>query len=254
MARVAPTMALWAAAACGTAADSGSPPARSSLSLDEVFTTEAVITLGEDPGDSIAAPGVFQARADGGVLLGDRLLPRVRAYDEEGQLDAAFGRFGEGPFEFRSISDLTETPSGRVVVLDASLGRLTYLTDRLLPDTLVQLPARAYRAEPLGEDLLLHMTLGVSTEGRSRLLTSPQLLHRWTGSGVAWSRYQLPFLPAERPYWGGFQRLPFAVAGDSIYVAYSLRYPVTILNAAGALVGEIGTPPGDVSGGSGVRT
>ena len=234
-------MALWAAVACGTAVDSRAPPARGSL--DDVFTTEAVITLGEDPGDSIAAPGVFRARADGGILLGDRLLPRVRAYDEEGRLEAAFGRFGEGPFEFRSIDGLAETPSGHVVVLDTGLGRLTYLTDRLLPDTLVQLPARAYRAEPLGEDLLLHMTLGVSTEGVSRLLSSPQLLHRWTGAGVAWSAYRLPFLPVERSYWSSIQRLPFAVAGDSIYVAYSLRYPVTILNAAGASVGETGTPP-----------
>lgn len=243
MARLAPALALWAAVACGTAADSGAPPARGSL--DDVFTTEAMITLGEDPGDSIAAPGVFQARADGGVLLGDRLLPRVRAYDEEGRLEAAFGRRGDGPFEFRSISGLTETPSGRVVVLDGSLGRLTYLTDQLLPDTLVQLPARAYRAEPLGEDLLLHMTLGMSSEGFSRFVTSPQLLHRWTGSGVDWSAYRLPFLPIERPYWFSLpgRGLPFAVAGDSIYVAHSLRYPVAILNAAGDSVGQVGSPP-----------
>lgn len=59
---------------------------------------------------------------------------------------------------------------------------------------------------------------------------------------VVWSAFRLPFVPRERSYWRSFVRFPFAVAGDSVYVASSLRYPVVILCAAGDSIGEIGEP------------
>ncbi|WP_420634372.1 hypothetical protein [Candidatus Palauibacter sp.] len=173
----------------------------------------------------------------------DGRLPRVRSYDGQGRLEAAFGRFGQGPFEFRGISDVAATPSGRVVVVDSRQDRLTYLTSELLPDTMVRLPGVAYRAGSLGEDLLLYMILTVERgEDASRLFRRPVLFHRWTGREVAWSAYALPFVPVERSYWSSFMRFPFDVAGDSIYLALSLEYPVTILSASGDSIGEIGVP------------
>ena len=42
----------------------------------------------------------------GGFVIADKLLPRIRSYHQDGRLDAAFGRFGDGPFEFRQIRSL----------------------------------------------------------------------------------------------------------------------------------------------------
>ena len=95
--------------ACGEA--EGPAPAVAAT-LEEVFVVESAMQLGEDPADSIAEIGDFVERRDGGYVIGDRFLPRVRSYDEEGRLEAAFGRFGEGPFEFQQIRAVAEAPSG----------------------------------------------------------------------------------------------------------------------------------------------
>lgn len=233
--------ALIAGAACAAAPDSEHRAIPGPL--EEVFRTEAVVTLGEDPQDSIATPGIFEERADGGFLLSDGQLPRVRSYDARGRLEAAFGRFGEGPFEFRGISGLAEESSGRVAVVDAGQGRLTYLTGSLRPDTVVRLPGVPRDVEPLGEDLVLALPLGEQREGVSRFFERPLLLQRWTPDGSAWSAYRLPYLPIERPYWNSIRRFSFDVGGDSIYVSFSLRYPITILNSSGDSIGVIGVPP-----------
>ena len=160
-------------------------------------------------------------------MIADRLLPRVRSYAEDGRLEAAFGRFGEGPFEFRRIDGVAEGPSGRVVVVDRRRQGLTYLTEDLQPDRLVSLPGVPYNVLSMNADLLLHMEIADS-EGSSRLLRRPALVHRLTGDAVAWSSYLFPFVQVERPYWGSYVRFPMAVAGDSVFVMSSLRYPVSI--------------------------
>lgn len=121
--------------ACGDAQGPAAAPV--AAPLEEVFVVEFAIQLGEDPADSIAEIGDFVERRDGGFVIGDRHLPRVRSYDQEGRLEGAFGRFGEGPFEFRRIAAVAETSSGRVVVADFSESRLTYLTGSLAPDTML---------------------------------------------------------------------------------------------------------------------
>ena len=232
---------ILAVAGCERAPGAAPPPVRATLA--EVFATEAVLELGEDPQDSISSPGVFAERPEGGFLLADEHLPRVRSYDEHGRLEAAFGRFGQGPFEFRGISGVTVTSSGRVVVFDSSQDRLTYLTRDLMPDTMVRIPGVAREGASLGEDLLLRVTLTAERPvGIARFVDRPRLFHRLAGSEVVWSAFRLPFVPGERSYWNSWVWFPFAVAGDSIYVASSLRYPVVILSAAGDSIGEIGAP------------
>ena len=239
--RALPLLTCLTAVGCTSEATPDRPAVRATL--DEVFATEAVITLGEDPQDSISIPGVWQERRRGGFLLSDGHLPRIRSYGEDGRLEAAFGRFGRGPFEFQQIGSLTETSDGRIAVVDAGQARVTYLTSDLLPDTLVSFPGVPRRVESLGGDLLVRMTLlSEWTDDASRFFRQPLLLHRVKQQRVVWSAHSLPFVPAERPYWMSIIAFPFAVAGDSIYVASSLRYPVAILNAEGDSVGKIGTP------------
>ena len=239
--RVLAVLTCLAGIACTSGATSDRPRVRATL--DEVFATEAVITLGEDPQDSISVPGVWQERRGGGFLLSDGHLARIRSYDEEGRLEAAFGRFGQGPYEFRRIGSVAETSEGRVIVVDAGQAGLIYLTSDLLPDTLVSFPGVPRRIKSLGDDLLVRMTLlSEWTEDASRFFRQPLLLHRVKQQSVVWSAHSLPFVPVERPYWMSIVDFPFAVAGDSIYVASSLRYPIAILNAEGDSVGEIDAP------------
>ena len=73
-------LSALAFAACEPA-DLPSPPTAPVIAtLDEALAVESVITLGEDPADSIAEVGAFTERRAGGFVVADRLLPRVRSY------------------------------------------------------------------------------------------------------------------------------------------------------------------------------
>ena len=223
--------------ACGEAESPATAPV--AATLEEVFVVEAVMQLGEDPADSIADIGDFVERRSGGYVIGDRFLPRVRSYDEEGRLEAAFGRFGDGPFEFQRIRAVAEAPSGRIVVASSRQSHLTYLTSSLAPDTMVALPGAPLDARALGPDLLVRMYLGDPDRGR---FGHPPLLHRMAPPELVWSSYALPFSLSERPYWSSFAPFPVAVGGDSTYVMSGLEYPVTIIDGAGQTVGTFGAP------------
>ena len=227
------------------ACESGKVPSASSISVvapfDEVFATESVITLGEDPADSIAEVGAFTERRAGGFVIGDRLLPRVRSYGEDGQLEAAFGRFGDGPFEFRRINSVVEKLSGQIVVPNYEQNNLTVLTATLQRDTLLRTPGPATRAMAIGSDLLVRM---IPLDGREARTSDarPPILHRMIGDSLAWSSYEIPFTMWDRPYWGSLVPIPITVAGDSIFAMSGARFPITILNGAGDTVGAMGSP------------
>lgn len=210
-------------------------------SLEQVFVVESVIDVGEDPADSIADVGAFLERRAGGFVIADRLLPRIRSYGEDGRLEAAFGRFGDGPFEFRQVSSLAETPSGEFVVADSRRSALFYLTPGLRPDTMVSVPGTPRRIVSFGPDLIVRMDQ-FAARGPSRLVAKPPLFHRLIDGRVAWSAYPARFSLAERPYWGSFATNLVAVAGDSIFVMTSLTYPITVIEGAGDSVGTMGKP------------
>ena len=220
---------------CGEA--DGPAPAPVAATLEEVFVVEGVMQLGEDPADSIAEIGDFVERRDGGYVIGDRHLPRVRTYDEQGRLEAAFGRFGDGPFEFRRIRAVAEAPSGRIAVRSLGQSHLTYLTSYLAPDTMVAFPAGVIDLFTLGPDLLVRMYGG---DPEARRFGHPPLLHRISPPEFVWSSYPLPFSSSERPYWSSFAPFPIAVSGDSIFVMSGVRYPITIIDGAGETLGTFG--------------
>jgi len=102
-------MATVAASLILILASCGRPPQIvASPPFDEVFELAEIIELGEDPADSIAEVGVFVERQDGGFIIGDWILPRVRTYTDDGSLEAGFGRFGDGPWELQRISGVAE--------------------------------------------------------------------------------------------------------------------------------------------------
>ena len=232
-------LAVLLLAACAEAKSPAAAPV--TATLEEVFAVDAVLQLGEDPADSIAEIGDFVERRGGGYVIGDLFLPRVRSYDEDGRLEAGFGRFGDGPFEFRQIRAVAEAASRRIVAASSHRSQLTYLTSSLTPDTLVTLPGSARDVLALGPDLLVRMIAGDPEERR---FGHPPLLSRRTAPELelVWSSYESPFSNSERPYWGAFARFPIAVGGDSTFVMSGLEYPVTIIDGAGETVGTLGTP------------
>ncbi len=180
--------------------DTPPPPVRPA-SLEELFVVETVIDIGEDPADSIADIGVFLERRAGGFVIADKLLPRIRSYHQDGRLEAAFGRFGDGPFEFRQIRSLAETPSGKLVVAEPRKAALVYLTSALRPDTIVSVPGAPRHIVSFGPDLVVRMDQ-LAGSGPSRLVAKPLLVHRLTGGRVAWSAYRAPFRLVSGPTGG----------------------------------------------------
>lgn len=221
--------------ACSPADVPHSPP------FDQVFRLEEVVELAEDPSDSIAEIGQFLERQAGGFLISDALLPRVRSYSSEGSLEMAFGRFGEGPWEFRRIHGIAETASGQVVVASFRNPWLTYLGNDMIPDTLVPLPELAVQGvHRFQQDLILH---GISNDAVATPAAreGAKRFHLLTDGRLEWSAWP-DFV--DKPYWGGLGGSPnLAVAGDSVFIMEPLRYPATVFNGAGDSVGTIGYPP-----------
>ena len=208
-----------------------------SPAFEEVFELVEVIELGEDPSDSIADMGEFFERRDGGFVIGDRLLPRVRTYREDGSLEAAFGRFGDGPWEFRRIRSVAELADGRIVVTGAHSGALTFLAPDLTPHSMLlvenYVPGTVL---PFGSDIVFG---GIGRDMYAADMDG--LYHRLVDGTVTWSSWNT--LAATMPYWNALGRAHATVGGDSVYAMAGLLYPATILNGAGDSVGTIGTPP-----------
>lgn len=204
--------------------------------FEEVFEVVEVIELGEDPSDSIAAVGEFFERTNGGFVIADRLLPRVRTYRSDGSLEAGFGSFGDGPWEFRRIQSVAEVADGRIVVTGAQSGALTYLTPDLTPHS--RLLIENYVPQmvlPLGRDIIFS---GLRTDIDVTQMAGN--FHRLVGGAVAWTSWRSGI--GRQPYWGGLGSLHAVVHGDSVYVMAGLLYPATILDGAGDAVGTVGTP------------
>lgn len=62
---------------------------------------------------------------NGAIAVADRQTPTIRVFDEKGLLTVKLGRNGEGPGEFRNISELFAT-GDTVTAFDSNLLRLTH--------------------------------------------------------------------------------------------------------------------------------
>ena len=209
--------------------------------FDEVFALAGTVELAESPTDSVAQIGMFRERRAGGFLISDRLLPRIRRYSEDGALEAAFGSFGDGPWEFRRMGGFAETTSGHVVVANWRNSWLSYLTPALTPDTIVPVPGLAvFGVEAFADGVILYGVRSVvlaTMGGREER----GHLHRLVADSIAWSAWTSR--TDDKPYWNGLGGgRSVTIAGDSIFVMEPLLYPATILNGAGDSVGTIGYP------------
>ena len=173
---------------------------------------------------------------NGDLLIGDRLIPRVRRYDRAGRLVAQFGAFGDGPYEFRRVGGVLEDGSGRVLVVDPRRGRLTALNADLQPDTSFRvMPLPAGPMLRLAEGYLMKTVAGRRTSGFA--LMSEEWVPRWRISAP------VPHSAQGNPYWGSYATTEFAASPESIVIAYSFQYPIQLYNRRGVPTATLGEPP-----------
>jgi hypothetical protein len=227
-------LALFMACSGGDSLPDGpvTPP-----SLEAAFQVVDTFLLEEVPGDSIADIGSVDVLPDGRILIGDRLLPRVRLYGADGRFMAAQGRFGEGPFEYQGIVSATMDVRGRVFVESVRSPHTTRLTSDFEADSIIPLPGGAVASVQvlrLGDGILQ-----VAGDFRSGLA----LQARDANGDVLWTAPSLPPGVNEKPYWSSVNR-PFVAATDRRVVAANrLVYPLTVYDLQGDTVAELGTPP-----------
>jgi len=172
---------------------------------------------------------------NGDLLVGDRVVPRVRRYRSDGSMLAEFGTYGDGPFEFRRIGGLVEGPFGEVIVADPARSRITGLGPDLRPDTSFRIrPSPAGSILRVGEGYLVKTLAG----------------RRTTGIEVKndeWERVWSTLVPApsiaERPYWSSYASTLVAASTDVIASAYSFSYPIRLYSVDGTALGTIEVPP-----------
>lgn len=181
--------------------------------------------------------GTLSVAANGDLLVGDRLIPRVRRYDRAGRLVAQFGSFGEGPYEFQRVGGVLEDKTGRVLVVDPGLGRVTVLNADLQPDTILRV-----RPPPLGPLLrlpeggfLIKTLAGRRTTGFS--LMSEEWVPIWQIPAP------VPRSAQENPYWSSYASTEFAASADAIVIAYSFQYPLQLYSHSGVPTIAFGEQP-----------
>ena len=232
-----PLLALWLASAV-TACDSDSPDHPSGgLSTEFSLAVVARIELEETTEAPLGDIGTVGVAANGDLLVGDRLIPRVRRYDRTGRLVAQFGSFGDGPYEFRRVGGVLEDGTGRVLVVDPGRGRVTALSADLHPDTSFRV-----RPAPLGPILrlpeggyLMKTVMGRRTSGFA--LMSEDWVPIWRILAP------VPASAQDNPYWGSYATTEFAASAEAVVIAYSFQYPIQLYSWQGVPTVTLGKQP-----------
>jgi hypothetical protein len=91
-----------------------------------VVGESAVVSTGGPDSDLYRVAGVVRLE-DGRIVLGDQ-AQRLLVFDTDGSHLRTLGRRGEGPGEFTNIAWIQRLPGDTLLVFDARLGRLSYMT------------------------------------------------------------------------------------------------------------------------------
>ena len=209
----------------------------SSGSKELSITVVARIELEDTKEAPLGEIGTLAVAGNGDLLVGDRLIPRVRRYDRTGRLVAQFGAFGDGPYEFRRVGGLLEDGTGRVLVVDPRRGRLTALDAGLHPDT-------SFRVIPVPAGPILRLTEGgylMKTVAGRRTSGFALVSEEWV---LLW-QIPAPVPPSAQgnPYWSSYATTEFAVSAESIVAAYSFQYPIQLYDRLGVETAALGEQP-----------
>lgn len=110
----------------GLGCDEGAEP-RSAVEVRRSTLAPAIVFSHEISGfERTFSDGArFDVGPNGRLAVLDRMSTKVQVYDSAGSFDFEFGRFGQGPGEFRSPQDVAFAPDGQILVLDEGNRRLS---------------------------------------------------------------------------------------------------------------------------------
>ena len=91
----------------------------------DIAGTLAIGGVDGDESDLFGRVSGLVISMDGSIHVADDQSKDVRVFSASGEFVERYGRDGEGPGEFRTISGLGRTPNGGIAAVDGSLGRLT---------------------------------------------------------------------------------------------------------------------------------
>lgn len=107
--------------------------------------------IGEEPGDTtLLLPG-FMRFQNGRLLVYDYGDARLKVFDPDGTWLWSFGRFGDGPREFRNPTDVMIGADGFLWVLDRGAGRITRVSPGGELFDLIALGTTAWRFLPTAD-------------------------------------------------------------------------------------------------------
>lgn len=217
--------------------------------------------LSSEPRVEIGLDGVelHQVRAaaslgDDRIVVADAGNTRILVLSPAGELLLAFGSQGDGPTEFRAVSDMAATEGDTLVVYDGLAGRTsvwlpdgTHVGTRRLPQVggmstwfVDALSASAYLAtryeHPSGEDLSLLGTPLLKVDATSDDVETLgswawRYVYRYTTEGGV-TAYDAPF----------FGQTRFVAVGSAICVVPLGGLTVLVLEANGSIRAEVPLP------------
>lgn len=231
--------------------------------FDSYFSETARLQLQDDSADLIGDVGSMIETLDGDLVASDPVKSRILRFDRFGRRKARFGHYGEGPFEFGTLGEIVEDGEGRVVVPDSKRSRVTILTRDLVPDTTFSLAPR-----PLGQVIVMGTRIILTTAAPTSAIPAGRAA-QFSLMDDAWQPVWNVTPPSpgtvhSHPYWDSYATTPAAASSKSLFVAYSLRYPIYRYNTVGRLVDSLVEPPrsfrqatllrpGDFAGSDGVE-
>lgn len=225
---------VFVASGCGGAS---AGPVRQAP-FDEVFTVLDTIVLEEATNDPIAEIGTFLESASGDLIIGDRMLPRVRRYAPDGALLSSTGTYGSGPREVRSVGGIAESGDS-LLLTDPRNARIQILRDDL--SFIGALGALGAGVAPSGQ-ILTSENGGLilpSNSGR----TGDQVAAIARNGEALWSAFPTSDELDTEPYWRSVSRIRFTRIREKLIVTDGLLYPLAVLDANGRQIDSIGQPP-----------
>ncbi len=199
---------------------------------------------------------------DGRIVLGEDGSKQLRVFGADGMQLLSFGREGEGPGEFRTITRAQMLGGTRVFVYDDQLGRGTvFRLDGTVQEVVVFEP---YHAMDVPESVSPDSSGGywalTQTENYSwpsqGLTRSPALLLRYSPSGeIITELAEVPgnelYVPADKSHIlaadAPYQRRAFlASGGGSAYFGNNDSFAIERYGSEGQLELSIRYPPGEV--------
>lgn len=169
------------------------------------------------------------------IVIADGMSDRVVAFRRDGQFQAAIGRRGDGPGEFRAPLAILQDVDGTILVSQLS-PRLTRLTPELELVDVHPTDASNFISDlVLIDDQVTFLDTGYRTGADNYVL--------WDGESSRSGSFDPQSELAGVPYWNATWSTYIAVGPDQLFVADNMVYPIRRYTHEFELIDSVGVAP-----------